>query len=72
MTGMRPTTMPTLTAIWKTITATTPMMMKLPGRSEAGLRVLDQPHENQEVQEETPIAPTKPCSSQKAAKMKSV
>ena len=35
VTGISPMTMPTLTAIWKVNTATTPMIIKAPGRSAA-------------------------------------
>ena len=72
MTGIKPTTMPTLTRIWKLSTATTPITTNVPARSGAVWAFWVKRINTMKYNSSTPKAPTNPCSSAKAAKMKSV
>ena len=72
MTGIKPTTMPTLTRIWKLSTATTPITTNVPARSGAVCAFCVKRISTMKYNSRTPSAPTNPCSSENAAKIKSV
>src|SRR5277367_5919514 len=72
VTGIKPTTMPTLTRIWKLSTATTPITTNVPARSGAVCAFWVKRISTMKYNSRTPSAPTNPCSSANAAKMKSV